>query len=397
MSELNKKRLEGNIKKLYIFHALLGMMITMPIVTLFFQENGLSMQDVFVVQAVFSISVLLFEVPSGYISDKLGHKRALVLGSLVITLGAVIYALAYGFWAILFAEVVLGIGYAFISGADSALLYNTLISLNKTDEHKRIESRVVATRAYSQAAGGIAGGIIGAINLRYPFIIWAIVLVFTIPVALSLVEPAVKRVKDASTSVWQEMIKIIKYSLHGHKELKWIIIYAGAINTSTLVFVWFMQPYWQLLNIPIAWFGVLWAILNVSIGVFAMFATKFESLLGLRKALIALVALVVATYILLGLFPYLFILPVILIFYFVRAVQQPILRDYVHRRIESDVRATVLSIKNLVGRLMFIIVGPALGYASDLLSLPMALLLSAGTFAIVGLTALIFLHKNKAL
>jgi len=264
MLELNKGHLKANIKKLYIFHALLGMMITMPIVTLFFQENGLSMQDVFVVQAVFSISVLLFEVPSGYISDKLGHKRALVLGSFIITLAAVIYALAYGFWAILFAELVLGVGYAFISGADSALLYNTLIELGKTDEHKHIESKIIATRAYSQAAGGIAGGIIGAINLRYPFVIWAIVLVFTIPVALSLVEPAVRRVKDTSISVWQEMVKIIKYSLHGHKELKWIIIYAGAINTSTLVFVWFMQPYWQLLSIPIAWFGVLWAILNVS-------------------------------------------------------------------------------------------------------------------------------------
>jgi len=46
---------------------------------------------------------------------------------------------------------------------------------------------------------------------------------------------------------------------------------------------------------------------------------------------------------------------------------------------------------------MFIIVGPALGYASDLLSLPTALLISAGTFAIIGLIALIFLHKNKAL
>ena len=58
---------QGNLNKLYAFHAIRGAMFTMPIITLFFQENGLSMQDIFVLQAIFSITAILFEIPSGYL------------------------------------------------------------------------------------------------------------------------------------------------------------------------------------------------------------------------------------------------------------------------------------------------------------------------------------------
>ncbi len=355
------------------------------------------MQDIFVLQAVFSVAAIITEIPSGYLSDKLGHKRAIVLGLVVATLGMFIYTISYGFWMILLAEIVLGIGYAFISGADSALLYNSLLAIKREDEHKKIESRLISIGGFSQAVGGILGAFLATIALRTPFFVEAVIMLITIPIGLSLIEPMVQRSKDTSANIWQEIMQVINYSLHGHKKLKWIIIYAGTISTSTLAFVWFMQPYWQLVGIPIIWFGVLWAVLNISIGVFAPLAHKFEEVFGLRKALISLVALVAIAYMVLGLYPTLIAVLAILIFYFVRAIQQPILRDYVHKIIDSDIRATVLSIKNLVGRLIFVVIGPILGYASDTFTLPTALIISAVTFLILGAIPLFFLHKHKAL
>ena len=390
-------KLAHNIPKLYVIQGLKASMIVMPIITLFFQENGLSMQDIFVLQAVFSIAAIITEIPSGYLSDKIGHKRAIVLGLIVATFGMFVYTISYGFWMILLAEIVLGIGYAFVSGADSALLYNSLLAIKREDEHKKIESRLISIGGFSQAIGGILGAFLATITLRTPFFIEAVIMLITIPIGLSLIEPAVKKAKDTSANIWQEMMQIVSYSLHGHKQLKWIIIYAGTISTSTLAFVWFMQPYWQLVDIPIIWFGVLWAVLNVSIGIFAPLAHKFEEVFGLRKALISLVVLVAIAYMILGLYPTLVAVPAILIFYFVRAVQQPILRDYVHKIIDSDIRATVLSIKNLVGRLIFVVIGPILGYASDALTLPSALIISSITFFILGVIPLFFLHKHKAL
>jgi len=49
--------------------ALYWFLLIMPIIVLFFQKNGLSMKDILLLQSVFSISIVLFEIPSGYFSD----------------------------------------------------------------------------------------------------------------------------------------------------------------------------------------------------------------------------------------------------------------------------------------------------------------------------------------
>ncbi|RME62044.1 MAG: MFS transporter, partial [Candidatus Dadabacteria bacterium] len=53
----------------------------MPVIVLFFKENGLSMKDVFILQALFSVAVVIFEIPSGYFSDVVGRRTTLIVGS----------------------------------------------------------------------------------------------------------------------------------------------------------------------------------------------------------------------------------------------------------------------------------------------------------------------------
>jgi MFS family permease len=58
----------------------------MPVITIFYKEHGLSMQEIFIIQSVFAIGVVLFEVPTGYFSDVVGRKKTLLLGSIIGTL-----------------------------------------------------------------------------------------------------------------------------------------------------------------------------------------------------------------------------------------------------------------------------------------------------------------------
>lgn len=51
------------------------------------------MQQVFTIQAVFSIAIVLFEIPSGYAADVLGRKRSIIIGYFFVFLGATTYAL----------------------------------------------------------------------------------------------------------------------------------------------------------------------------------------------------------------------------------------------------------------------------------------------------------------
>ena len=72
----------GNLWKLFTIQAGRWFLLLMPVLVLFYQENGLTLRDIFLIQAFFSICIILFEVPSGFFSDRLGRRQTLMIASL---------------------------------------------------------------------------------------------------------------------------------------------------------------------------------------------------------------------------------------------------------------------------------------------------------------------------
>ena len=89
--------LHHNIWKLYVHKALRWVLLILPVLIPFFQENGLDMQDILILQAAFSASLVVFEVPSGYIADVIGRTFTLIVGSAIGAVGFSFYAFSYTF------------------------------------------------------------------------------------------------------------------------------------------------------------------------------------------------------------------------------------------------------------------------------------------------------------
>jgi MFS family permease len=391
-----ERTLKSNIWKLQAIKALRWFMLIMPIIVLFFQENGLSMCEVFILQSVFSIAIVVSEVPSGYLADIIGRKVSIVAGCILAFAGFGAYSLSYGFWGFLIAELLLGFSGSFISGADSAMIYDTLLEIGSEDEYKKIEGRMLSVGNFSEGVAGLVGGFLALVSLRTPFYFEAAVTFFSIPVAMSLVEPARHKLDNSEGSI-KSILKIVKYSLHEHAEIRWLIIYSALVTVSTLTMVWFIQPYLKLVGLPLALFGVVWAALQFSVGIFSFYAHKIELFVGRKATLVSLIVLTVIGYCLLSIFQSIWAIGFILIFYFVRGISYPVLKDYINRIITSDIRATVLSVTSLVRRLIFSIFGPVIGWISDLYSLSTALMLCGIIFLFWGCISLLLLHKHKAL
>ncbi len=387
-------RIEHNIPKLYLMVILRWMLLIMPIVVLFFYDNGLTQTEVMILQSIFSIGIIVFEIPSGYFSDVLGRRRTLIIGSFISSVGLLVYALSYGFWGFLVAELTLGLGSSFISGTDSAMLYDSLIQIGHAGDYAKIEGRRTSAANFSETAAAILGGLLATVSLRFPFYIETAVMFLTIPLAMSLIEPE-RQTLDNSSGSFRGILRIVRFALHEHAEVKWLILYSGLVGASTLTMVWFIQPYLQFVGLPIAWFGVVWAALNFSVGVFSMVAYKIEKRLGQSLTLSLLIPLSALAYLLSALTPTLWVIAVFFIFYFVRGLHGPMLKEYVNRLITSDKRATVLSVKNMIGRLIFTLVGPVVGWAGDAWSFKTAFLLAGGIFLLGGGLALAFLRKHR--
>ena len=141
--------LKNNIIKLYLLKAVKWFMIVMPIIVLFFESKGLSLTQIMILQGTYSLFVALFEIPSGFFADIYGRKNSLVIGSIFLFLGYVIFSFFSGFNEFLFAEILLGIGGSLISGADSAILYDTLLEIKEDKEYTKIEGRTYAIGNFS--------------------------------------------------------------------------------------------------------------------------------------------------------------------------------------------------------------------------------------------------------
>ncbi len=79
------RSLHANIYDLYLIKLSKWLMLIMPIVVLFYADNGLGTFDIYLLQAVYSLSVAFFEILSGYMADIIGRRTSLIIGSLLGT------------------------------------------------------------------------------------------------------------------------------------------------------------------------------------------------------------------------------------------------------------------------------------------------------------------------
>ena len=367
-------------------------MLYMPVIVLFYQENGLSLKDVFLLQGIYSVAVVLLEIPSGYFADVWGRKNTMVIGSILGTLGFVIYSFSYGFSGFLIAELTLGIAQSFISGSDSALLYDSLLSENKENEYIKMEGRVISLGNFADTFAAIGGGFLAEISLRTPFIGQIFIAAMAIPASITLIEPVMGITRKAKLG---EIMQIVKFSLFDNKILRSNIIFSSVIGASTLTFAWFVQPYLQFAGFQPSEIGIWWALLNLTVAISTLFAYRIEKRLGKNLTIILITVIISLGYIITGISGTVFSIAAMFIFYFIRGLATPVLKDYINRLVSSNVRATVLSVRNFIIRFFFALIGPFVGWYSDKFNLQNALLLSGIIFFVLSLVTIIGLMKAE--
>ena len=102
-------------------------------------------------------------------------------------------------------------------------------------------------------------------------------------------------------------------------------------------------------------------------------------------------------YVLLSLRWMMFIIPILVIFYFVRGINRPVMKSYINQMVSSDKRATVISVSNMTGRMIFALAGPVIGLIKDSFSLGYALFTAALIILTGGSIVLFYLNKHRVL
>lgn len=102
-----------------------------PVLTLFYFERGLTSSEILIVLMFWSGAVLLGEVPTGIFADRFGAKYSFLLGSLLKFISIVLLLFAYEPWMFFLYSFINGFSVTFFSGADEALIYDSLKESNE--------------------------------------------------------------------------------------------------------------------------------------------------------------------------------------------------------------------------------------------------------------------------
>ena len=318
------------------------------------QHIGLSFQDFLYAEAIFAAVVFALEVPSGWISDVWKRKSVLMLAAAIFISGFGLLIFADSFLDAAFAQAWLGIAVSLFSGTNSALLYDSLLAEGREKEFSKQEGRRVGIGLYSFAISSILGGILYEINPQLPIYITVLAGLPAILSAYLMVEPP--RVKSAITvHPIKDMLVTMRYALHGHTEIAFIIIFAAILFSSTKLIMWMQQPYYMALNIPEFYFGILMAVGAILGGVSSQLGHHIDGHISNIKLLFIVFLSAIAICFLSGFFmSYVGVALLMLGGSCLFGMSNPRIDNAINSRIDSSRRATILSTKNLLVQLFFI-------------------------------------------
>lgn len=393
---MNVKKIEGNIWKLYIFQILCGLYFSVPVMVLFWQENGLSLTEIMILQSLFSIFVVLLEVPTGYFADIFGRKKSLIFASFFSFFGFLFYSLGYGFYQFLIAETLLAFALSLISGADSAMLYDTLKDLKKENLYKKIWGNILSYGFVSAAFACVVGGFVGEVNLRWTIYLTVPFVAMLIPLAFSLREPRRHKLIFKKGYI-VDIFRIIKTVVLNNKRLKWLIIYSGVLLGFNGAGLWLYQPYFQISGLDIVYFGIIFALFNIVAAISSKYAHKIENAIGQKFSFVSLILITGISYLLMSNFVYLFSFSFIFLHQFVRGFSTPVIEDYINKLTSSEIRATVLSVQNMSCRFFYAAIIPIIGWIADVYSLLQALTILGITVLVIGMFVILMLRKVRVL
>ena len=364
-----------------------------PVITLFWKDQiGMSVADIMVLQAIFGAAVVVLEFPSGYLADRVGYRISLLVGTSFWLAGWLAYTRSASFAAVVVAEIALGAGSAFISGADRALLWVSLDAAGRRGEYRRWDGRLRAAGQTSEALSAAAGGWLYGLAPRLPF--WLQLPAATLGLASAIALREVPRPRSARRrSHGRRILDVVRFTLWRHRRLQAAMALSVALGLSSFVMVWLIQPYLQSRGVAPGWFGPFWAGAHAWLALVSLANARIVAIFGLRATLLGCCLLVPLGYAGLAASTSAWGAAFYLCFMTVRGLQGPLLAAAMQEDAPDEDRASVLSLAALLFRLAFVGVGPPIGALVDRAGMETALVVLAGVFAATGLTALTLFNR----
>ncbi len=363
-----ERALRRNVPLLYLIRTLFWAHFFGAVMVPFFtQWGGLKLSQVFYLNAWFMLCSFLLEVPTGTVADFLGRKFSLALGGLFAAAGAWVYVSEPSWIRFAMAEFLLAVAFTLHSGADEALLFDTLKAADQESAAVRVLGRLEACKLLGINLGTLTGAWIGAMwGVTAPMKVYSIPAFLVALLSLGLIEAPTSGEKPTRRGYVKILMEGGRYFLT-HPVLRLLSLDLAVTNALAWAIIWLFQPVLQACGMPLQYFGMVHAGSCLAQILFLSQVDRLIALAGSRRRLLVVSTVVAGSaMLLLAWIRWLpLVVPLIFIAFAFSLPRVTIYTAHFNTLIPSDKRATVLSCASMVRTLAIVVVSPMVGWTAD--------------------------------
>lgn len=375
------------IYKYYLYQATIVFGFFWPIFTIFLLERGLSFTEITLLNSISAAFIVISEVPTGYIADKIGHRNSMIISSVMYAASVGGFVFAHSFLEFTVLWVLWSFANTFRSGSADAWLYETLKERLDEDQYTMVRGRGTSANKWFSAATMLTAGWLFSINPILPFVAGSLLNAIGIPVLMTIpkTDHHVGDDEDEDeedTYTITEAIPIIRSQL-SRPPLRSFVLYFGMLFAIVAVIDNFIQP--VIVNdvgLTESSLGFIFAGFSVVSAIASQHASKVEDALSTQGVIVVVPLIISLALIVPLMFPFV-ALPAFFVMKGGRDMLYPIMSGYVNDHVGTVGRATLLSAVSLLFALFRIPLQPIGGYVADVTTPITAIASLVGLFLVV--------------
>jgi MFS family permease len=284
---------DRNWRRFVLFRVLFNSRFYYPVLAVLFLDLGLSATEYTLLNFAWALAIVFTDLPAGVLADRIGRKPLVVAAAVFMVLEMILLSVAPRDGGIVLLlcclanRILSGMAEGMASGADEALVFDSLAERGRSKEWPLVLDQVMRWQGVGMVIAMLVGGAVydpvfmgrffsffGAnfhfsqgLTLRFPIYLNLITALLTLWIALGLREPAVRATKVApenkdpggpEATAWHLVVNAGTWIVRTPVAL--FVITAGVLIDSVVrLFLTFSSSYFRVIELPEATFGLIGA------------------------------------------------------------------------------------------------------------------------------------------
>ena len=276
---IDENKMQKNVKLFSKYKAISwDLLFYYSISLLFFmQAKGMSASEVLFTESFYTLSKFLLQIPMVLLIEKIGKRKSVILGNILVTSYVLIVILCQNITQLLIAQFLCAIGFVLKGTCEKNLLYDSLPRDEKrANSFSVVDGKATSRYYYLNAITAAVSGFLFVINPYLPMILSLFMCILATYLSTKFEE-----IQNTEHEIGiKEQIKDLKYGfryIFKSKRLVCLILFAAIFSGLISLLSTMRSTLLEFIDTPEQYFGIIFAILEILCGISAKFQTRLHN------------------------------------------------------------------------------------------------------------------------